>query len=187
MSVFLPYADNISGIPAYAYGSDQGAGAAKTASGLSMLMNAASKGIKQAIRSIDINVIEPLVQKVYIHAMLDPKVDYWIKGDLNIKARGSQSILHKEANNQLIQQFLANTSNPVDMQIVGLDARRKLLKETAKQLNMPITEIFPDDEMSKMLAQAQMMQQAPPPQPSKEQGNETGSGQDEPSRKAANS
>ena len=187
---FSQYADNISGIPAYAYGSDQGAGAAKTATGLSMLMNAASKGIKQALRSIDMNIIEPLVQKVYIHSMLDPKVDYWIKGDLNIKARGSQSILHKEANNQLIQQFLANTSNPVDMQIVGLEARRKLLKETAKQLNMPITEIFPDDEMSKMMAQAQMMQQTPPPQPSQEQGekgNETGSGQDEPTRKAANS
>ncbi|WP_431786949.1 portal protein [Vibrio harveyi] len=178
---FSSYADNISGIPAYAYGSDEGAGAAKTASGLSMLMNASAKTIKQAIRAIDMSVIEPLIEKLYIHAMLDPTVDAWCKGDLKVKARGSQSILHKEANNQLIQQFLANTANPVDLQIVGFDARRKLLKETAKQLDMPISEIFPDDEMAQLLAQAQMMQQPQPqPQPAAEKegnANETGSGQ----------
>ncbi|WP_052478878.1 portal protein [Vibrio jasicida] len=176
---FSQYADNVSGIPAYAYGSDQGAGAAKTASGLSMLMNASAKTIKQAIRAIDLNVIEPLVEKLYIHAMLDPTVDSWIKGDLKVKARGSQSILHKEANNQLIQQFLANTANPVDLQIVGMDARRKLLKETAKQLDMPISEIFPDDEMAQMMMQAQMMQQAQSQEtaPSKDKSNESGSQQ----------
>ncbi len=156
---FSAYADAVSGIPAYAYGSDQGAGAAKTASGLSMLMNAASKGIKQAIRAIDLDVIEPMVEKMYIHAMLDDTVDYAIKGDLNIKARGSQSLLHKEANNQMIQQFLANTANPIDLQIVGVDARRKLLKETAKQLDMPISEIFPDDPLSQLMAQAAMLNQ----------------------------
>ncbi len=43
---FNRYADDITGLPSYAHGSDQGAGAAKTASGLSMLMNASSKGIK---------------------------------------------------------------------------------------------------------------------------------------------
>ncbi len=164
---FSRYADNISGIPAYAYGSDQGAGAAKTASGLSMLLNAASKGIKQAIRSVDMNVIEPLVYKYYIHAMLDPAVDPMVKGDLHIKARGSASLLHKESNNQLVQQFLANTANPIDMQIVGVEARRKLLKETAKNLDMPISEIFPDDPMAQAMAQAAMMQQsgiAPEPQ-----------------------
>ncbi len=172
---FSRYADSISGIPAYAYGSDQGAGAAKTASGLSMLLNAASKGIKQAIRAIDLNVIEPLVEKMYIHAMLDESVDYMIKGDLNIKARGSQSLLHKESNNQMIQQFLANTANPIDLQIVGVDARRKLLKETAKQLDLPISEIFPDDPLAQLMAQATMLNQAgmAPPPPSQESGNET--------------
>ncbi|HDF8527430.1 TPA: hypothetical protein PEP05_000773 [Vibrio parahaemolyticus] len=172
---FSRYADNISGIPAYAYGSDQGAGAAKTASGLSMLMNAASKGIKQAIRAIDLGVIEPLIEKMYVHAMLDPTVDYMIKGDLNIKARGSQSLLHKESNNQLIQQFLANTANPVDMQIVGIEGRKKLLKETAKQLDMPVSEIFPDDPLAQLMSQVAMMNQsgimAPQPKQSK-QGNE---------------
>ncbi|EGR3070244.1 hypothetical protein DMW20_11830 [Vibrio parahaemolyticus] len=170
---FSRYADAISGIPAYAYGSDQGAGAAKTASGLSMLLNAASKGIKQAIRAIDMNVIERLVSKMYVHAMLDPTVDYLIKGDLNIKARGSASLLHKESNNQLIQQFLANTANPIDLQIVGVDARRKLLKETAKQLDMPISEIFPDDPMAQALAQAAMMGQAGMQQPPAQQGGQS--------------
>ncbi len=177
---FSRYADAISGIPAYAYGSDQGAGAAKTASGLSMLLNAASKGIKQAIRAIDLNVIEPMVGKMYVHAMLDPTVDKEIKGDLNIKARGSHSLLHKESNNQLIQQFLANTANPIDVQIVGVDARRKLLKETAKQLDMPITEIFPDDPMAQALAEAAVMSQAGIEQPQQQaEGGQSESGSEQ--------
>ena len=43
-------ADDATGIPRYAYGNERTGGAAQTASGLSMLLESASKGIKDAIR-----------------------------------------------------------------------------------------------------------------------------------------
>ncbi len=159
---FSKYADDITGLPSYAYGSDQGAGAARTASGLSMLMNATSKGIKQVVRNVDLNVIEPLVTKVCNHLMLDPSVPSTAKGDVQIRARGSDSLIHKEATQAMQQQFLAQTANPIDMQIIGLDGRRELLREAAKTLDVPVDRIVPSQELMEMrqLEQAMMDQQS---------------------------
>lgn len=170
---FTRYADDITGLPAYAYGSDQAAGAGRTASGLSMLMNAASKSIKQVVRSIDVGVIEPCVRKVYNHLMLDPTIEPTMKGDLQIHAIGSESLLHKEANQAMVQQFLAQTANPIDMQIIGLEGRRELLREATKTLDVPTDRIIPSDEMMELrqmaMAQEQALQQGQPPV----QGQET--------------
>lgn len=172
---FSRYADDITGLPAYAYGSDQAAGAGRTASGLSMLMNAASKSIKQVVRSIDIGVIEPCVEKIYNHLMLDPTVDKGMKGDLNCHAIGSESLLHKEANQAMQQQFLAQTANPIDMQIIGLEGRRELLREAAKGLDIPVDRVIPSDEMLELrqmeMAMQQQMQQ-PNPQNSEQPQSE---------------
>lgn len=147
---FTKYADDITGLPSYAYGSDQGAGAARTASGLSMLMNAASKGIKQVIRNVDLGIIEPLITKVNTHLMLDQSIDSDMKGDVQIRARGSDSLVHKEATQAMQQQFLAQTANPIDMQIIGLDGRRELLREAAKSLDVPVDRVVPSQDMVAM-------------------------------------
>lgn len=154
---FSKYADDISGMPAYAYGSDEGAGAAKTASGLSMLMNAATKGIKQVIRQVDLGVVEPMISKLYTHLMLDPQVKSSYKGDACVRARGSDALIHKEATQALQQQFLAQTGNPIDMQIIGLEGRRELLREAAKNLDIPVDRVVPSEEemLMKQMQQAQ--------------------------------
>ncbi len=156
---FAAYADEISGLPSYAYGSDQGAGAAKTASGLSMLMNAASKTIKAVVRNIDINVIEPIVSALYVTIMLDPTVPDDVKGDVKIKARGSDSLIHKEAAVMRQQELLQLTGNPIDMQVIGLDGRRELLKSVLKSGELPVDLIIPTKEELEQDQAAQMQEQ----------------------------
>ena len=160
---FERYADDKSGIPAYAYGSDQAAGAGKTASGLSMLMNAASKSMKEVVRSVDIHVIEPLVSNLYTSAMIDPDVPEDIKGDAQVKARGSDALMHKEATAMRQAEFLATTNNPTDMQIIGPEGRRVLLESAAKAADLPAARFVPtEDELRQKLMQemAAVQQQA---------------------------
>jgi hypothetical protein len=154
---FVRYSDELSGIPSYAFGSDAGAGAAKTASGLSMLMNAASKIIKNVVRNIDVNVIEPLTVAYYNSMMLDPDVPKEIKGDASVKARGSDSLMHKEAAAMRQQELLQMTNNPVDLQITGMDGRKELLKEVYKSSDLPVDRMLPDMQMQQEM-EAQAMQ-----------------------------
>ncbi|MAT95373.1 MAG: hypothetical protein CME59_22610 [Halioglobus sp.] len=153
---FAKYADEVTGMPAFAYGSDSGAGAAKTASGLSMLLNASSKTIKSVVHNIDIHVIEPLVEKFYNHVMMTHP-DNSIKGDAVAKARGSESLIHKEAAQARAQELLGILSNPVDQQIIGLDGRLELLKEVLNTGDMPVERILPSLEEL-----AARLQPAPP-------------------------
>ncbi|MBU2097938.1 MAG: hypothetical protein KKD00_04195, partial [Gammaproteobacteria bacterium] len=142
---FNQYGDDITGLPSYAHGSDQGAGAAKTASGLSMLLNASSKGIKMLVRVVDIYVIERIVRKCYNHLMLySDNPD--IKGDLRPKARGSESLVHKEQAQLRQQELLQITGNPIDMQILGLEGRREMLSEVLKTGSLPVDRVIPSAE-----------------------------------------
>lgn len=159
---FSKYGDEVTGLPAYAYGSDQGAGAAKTMGGLSILMNAASKTIKAVVRNIDIGIIEPVVNKFYNFIMLTDE-DQSIKGDAIARARGSDALIHKEQSAQQQLQLLAVTANPVDMAIIGPDGRREQLHELFKASSIPVDRVVPSrDELmqrQEAQAQAQMAQQ----------------------------
>ena len=152
---FNRYADDITGMPAYAHGSDSGAGAAKTKGGLAMLMNAASKTMKHVVRTIDINIIEPVVEKCYNYLMLNSE-DEDIKGDLRPKARGSESLMHKEESQMRQQELLAITGNEFDMGIIGKEGRREMLSEVFKTGDIPVDRILPTREEMKEKAIAQI-------------------------------
>jgi len=153
---FSKYADEITGLPSYAYGSDSGAGAAKTASGLSMLMNAASKTIKELVRTVDLRIIEPIVTKAFNIEMLAGEDDS-IKGDAKIKARGSQALLHKEQMAVRNMEILGMTNNPVDQQIIGPVGRLEMLREAFKSQDIPTDNLPSEQELMQALQ--------PPPQP----------------------
>lgn len=167
---FARLADEYTGIPAYTYGNPDVSGAGDTASGLSMLMTAAARGIKQVVHHID-RCVEGAVERLFEHNMLyDP--DESIKGDARIQAIGSQSLIAKEQQQVRRTEFLQMTANPIDMQIIGLPGRAALLREAVKSLDIPIDDVVPDPEKLKAemrnAAQQQMAQQqaggAPPPQ-----------------------
>jgi hypothetical protein len=100
-------ADDATGIPRYTYGNERAGGSADTATGLSMLMNNAAKGLRRAISNIDLNVIEPTINDTFTNEMLyNP--DESIKGDNIVVPRGAAAILIKESAQQRRTQFLAD-------------------------------------------------------------------------------
>ncbi len=156
-ATFAKQADEITGIPNYIYGSGQASGAGRTASGLSMLMFNAAKGIKLAISRID-HVVTMVVDRFYIHNMLfNP--DPYIKGDMRVIAKGTSGLIAKEAIQARRNEFLAATANPVDLQIVGLEGRAYLLRELASGLNMNTDKLVPSPEELKFRAQKAEVQQ----------------------------
>ena len=142
---FSRLADDHSGIPAYIYGDVDVRGAGRTSSGLSMLMGAAGKGIRQVVMHIDHDVVKPIVQRQFVYNMRYDE-DESIKGDVEILARGAINLAVKETVNVRRIEFLNATSNEIDMQILGIDGRAAILREVAKGLYMPVDEIIPSRE-----------------------------------------
>jgi hypothetical protein len=146
-------ADDATGIPRYSYGNEQVQGAAGTATGLSMLLNNAAKGLRRAISNIDLNVIAPTIGDAFTNEMLyNP--DESIKGDCIPVARGAAAILIKDMAQQRRMQFLGMTANPIDMAIIGNKGRASLLRETAASMELP-DDVVPDDEAMEAKEQAQ--------------------------------
>lgn len=157
---FSRLADDYTGIPAYTYGNANVGGAGRTASGLSMLMSSASKGIKQVVGNVDSGIVAPCVERLYNHNMrYDPDVS--IKGDAKVVARGSLSLMQKEQLMVRRNEFLQATANPIDAQIMGTKGRAAILREVAKELGMPIDDIIPSelDQAQMQMAQQQQQQQ----------------------------
>jgi hypothetical protein len=160
---FSRLADDHSGIPAYIYGDVDVRGAGRTASGLSMLMGSAGKGIRQVVMHIDNDVIKPVVKRQFVYNMrYDP--DEAIKGDAEIIPRGAINLAVRETVNVRRVEFLNATANPVDMQIVGIDGRAALLREVAKGLQMPVDEIIPSREKLDYMIRTQQQAQLAAPQ-----------------------
>lgn len=176
---FARMADEQSGIPAYVYGDGQVGGAGRTASGLSMLMGSAGKGIRQSIMHIDFDVIGPLVTAQYNWNMqfID---DAAIKGDCEIIPRGAVTLANRDQLNVRRVEFLQATANPIDAQIVGPTGRAAILREVAKGLAMPVDDIVPTNEQievnQEMQRQQQMAQVAAQQAPQEVVVRETGPG-----------
>ena len=166
-SMFQDLADDYSGLPKYMAGANAG-GAGRTASGMSMLMSNAGKAIKQVINNIDMGVMTPLLERLYHHNMQFSE-DADLKGDIQIVARGANSLIAKEAAQQAQVAFMQMTANPLDMQIIGIEGRHSLLRAQVKTIGLDADRIVPPlDVFRKKLAAMQaasMPQQGSPAAP----------------------
>lgn len=164
---FSRLADDHSGIPSYIYGDTDVQGAGRTASGLSMLMGSAGKGIRQVVMHIDHDVVKPIIQRQFVYNMRYEE-DESIKGDAEVVPRGAVNLAVKETTNVRRVEFLNATANEIDMGIIGPDGRAAILREIAKGLQMPVDEIVPSREnlaikkkaQERMAMQQMMAQQA---------------------------
>lgn len=164
---FFKQASEVSGIPAYIYGSDEVGGAGKTASGLSMLMNAASKTLKDAVGYIDTDIVKPTVREHWLHLMLyNQSIEK--TGDINIIARASEYLIIQEQLQARRTEFLTATDNPTDLAIMGLRGRATVLREAAKNLKLPDGEVVPS---KKDMQKQEMQQMLPPPEQGGTPGN----------------
>lgn len=158
---FFKQASEQTGIPAYVYGS-QGVkgGAADTASGLSMLMNAASKTLKSVVFNIDEQVVKPIIKEHWLQVMLYdedvPKI-----GDVNIVARASEHLIIAEQMQLRRSEALERTNNPVDMAIIGAKGRATQLRDYFKSLKMNTSKIVPSENTMEARERVAMNQPAP--------------------------
>lgn len=176
MTIFQHFsvrADEDTGIPRYMTGESPSGGAGRTASGLSMLLGNASKTIKQVVSNVDIDVIKPVIERLYDHNMQYSDDDE-LKGDVQVVARGATSIMLKESAQVRRNEFLQIVAgNPILSQIVGMEGMATLLREAAKTLDMPnVDKIVPNLDKIKLMtmlqqnlaaAQAQNQQVGPDP------------------------
>ncbi len=158
---FSNLADEYCGIPAYAHGDPQVGGAGNTASGLSMLITQAARGIKGLIKALDSRVIVPNVTAAY-HKVIVDEDSYGVIPDHKIVAQGATALLAKEQLAIRRTEFMAQTNNPVDVQIMGPKGRKYLLKTTARALDLEEDKVVPEDEMQNLLAAAPMASLASP-------------------------
>lgn len=150
---FAKLADEHTGIPAYTYGGKSGGGATSTASGLSMMMTNAARGIKMVVTHVD-GSIKFIVNGFYEYLMLYDE-DESIKGDVDVSASGSKSLMAKEQKQIRLNEFLGQTANPVDSQIMGPKGRAALLRESVKSLDIKVDDVIPDaEEFNQQMQQA---------------------------------
>ncbi|WP_426106376.1 portal protein [Massilia sp. TSP1-1-2] len=128
VEMFESNADEVTAVPRFMGGENPTQGAAGTASGLSMLMGNTSVVMKDLITGYDEGITSPFISALYCWNMQFNK-DNAIKGDYNIKARGSASLVAKEIRAQQLDAFSAQTANPMDAPFIK---REKLLRQRAE-------------------------------------------------------
>ena len=150
-------ADEISAIPRYITGDNKVGGAASTASGLSMLMNNASKVLQNVAAGIDMNIIKPTLEQTYNLIMLTDDTGM-LRGDEQIQVRGVNVAIAKEQDRLRRLEFLQMTANPIDHNIVGDEGRAAVLRSIAGDLALPHEEVVPSrEQMQAVVDNAQQM------------------------------
>ena len=154
---FEQKADDATGIPRYSYGNERVGGAAQTASGLSMLLESATKSIKDAIRHIDVGLIVPRVEYQFFWNIIKNKVPY--TGDIDVLALGSSTLTMKGAQTAKRQEFLQITANENDQRLMGPEGRAELLRQLGKDLGLTAKIVPSRLELRKKIEEEKAQQQ----------------------------
>ena len=144
-------ADESTGLPSFAHGQTGVSGVGRTASGISMLMNAASGSIKTVIKNVDDYLLRPLGEGLFRFNMqfdYDPE----IKGDLEVKARGTESLMANEVRSQRLTAFLQTASSPV---LAPFAKFNYIIREIAKAMDLDPDKVT--NNMDEAMLQAEML------------------------------
>jgi hypothetical protein len=125
-------ADESTGFPSFAHGQTGVSGVGRTASGISMLMSAANGSIRNVVKNVDDYLIGPL-GKAFFAFNMQFDFDKEIKGDLEVKASGTESLMANEVRSQRLMQFMGVASNPALMPFVKSDY---IIREIAKSMDL---------------------------------------------------
>ena len=155
-------ADESTGFPSFAHGQTGVSGVGRTASGISMLMGAASGGIKNVIKNIDDYLLRPMGEGLFRFNMqfdFDPEM----RGDLEVKARGTESLMANEVRSQRLMQFLQVSSNPA---LAPFAKFQYIIREIAKSLDLDPDKVT--NNMDEAALQAELMKGMQAQQPTPE-------------------
>lgn len=148
-------ADEVS-TPRFNAGDGNIAGAGNTASGLSMLMGAANILLKDHIKDFDDCVVAPFIRAMFRWNMQwNPRDD--IKGDFEVVASGSQSMVAKEVRAQQVPALITYMSIP---QFAPYIRPEKLLEVALEQTDLPAERILRTEEEAEQYQREQQQAQA---------------------------
>tara|TARA_R110000765_G_scaffold209883_3_gene315074 strand:+ start:1028 stop:3163 length:2136 start_codon:yes stop_codon:yes gene_type:complete len=165
-------ADESTGFPSFAHGQTGVSGVGRTASGISMLMGAAAGGTKTVIKNVDDYLLRPLGEGFFRFNMqfdFDPE----IKGDLEVKARGTESLMANEVRSQRLMQFLQIASNPA---LAPFAKFQYVIREIAKSMDLDPDKVT--NNMDEAALQAEIMKGFQQPMGPEQQGMATGNAMD---------
>jgi len=152
---FRQLADEQTGIPSYSHGQTGVQSMTRTASGMSMLLGAASLNIKTVIKNLDDFLLRPLGEAYFQWNMQFLESDLGVEGDLEVRATGTASLMQKEVRSQRLTTFLQSIQNPAIAPFVKIN---KLIGELAYSLDLDPDEILNDPEEAAIMAQIIGMQ-----------------------------
>ena len=152
---FRQLADEQTGIPSYSHGQTGVQSMTRTASGMSMLLGAASLNIKTVIKNLDDFLLKPLGQAYFQWNMQFLERKLGVDGDLEVKATGTNSLMQKEVRSQRLTMFLQTVQNPAVAPFIKMN---KLISELAYSLDLDPDELMNDPEEAAIMAQIIGMQ-----------------------------
>jgi len=156
-------ADESTGLPSYSYGQTGVQGTGRTASGISMLMGAATSSIRTVIKNIDDYMLRPMGEALFAFNM-QFDFDSEIKGDLEVRARGTESFMKNEVRSQRLITFLQIASNPV---LAPFAKFPYIMREIGRTMDLDVDKITnnPEEAMRQAVLMQQMQQQMQPEGP----------------------
>lgn len=159
-------ADESTGFPSFAHGQTGVQGVGRTASGISMLMSAANGSIRTVIKNVDDYLLGPL-GKAFFSFNMQFDYDPAIKGDLEVKAQGTASLMANEVRSQRLMQFLQVVQNPALAPFAKMDY---IIREIAESMDLDADKVA--NSMAEAAIQAEILKefQAQNPEPEMAQG-----------------
>lgn len=146
-------ADESTGMPSFAHGQTGVSGVGRTSSGISMLMSAANGAIRTVVKNLDDYLLMPMGEALFRFNM-QFNFDKGIVGDLQVKARGTESLMANEVRSQRLMQFLSVVQNPILAPFAKMDY---IIEEIAKSMDLDPEKVV--NNMADAAIQARMMQQ----------------------------
>ena len=155
-------ADESTGFPSFAHGQTGVSGVGRTASGISMLMSAANGSIRSVVKNVDDYLLGPMGRAFFAFNM-QFDFDEAIKGDLEVIANGTESLMANEVRSQRLMQFLGVVQNPMLAPFAKMDY---IIREIAKSMDLDPNKVT--NSMQDAAIQAEILkafQPAPPAAP----------------------
>jgi hypothetical protein len=119
-------------------------------------MNAAAGGIKTVIKNIDDYLLGPM-GKSFFHFNMQFDFDKNIRGDLEVKARGTESLMANEIRSQRLLQFLQIGANP---NLAPWMKSQFIIREIAKSMELDPDKVTNNIEEAQEQAMIMQKQQA---------------------------
>jgi hypothetical protein len=145
--------DESTGFPSFAHGQTGVSGVGRTASGISMLMSAANGSVRNVVKNIDDYLLAPL-GKAFFNFNMQFDFDSEIKGDLEVKARGTESLMANEVRSQRLMQFLQVVQNPTLAPFARMDY---IVREIAKSMDLDPDKV--GNNMAQAAVQAEILKE----------------------------